>query len=664
MIDLQNIILPYIDLSNLTDFFLIVLISILFSVAMYVIMHFLSVTISKKIFSFKNIGYIKQVIIYQLIGLILTAGIIPLFYYVNDIINANLYLVSMQVIVFLVVGIFVSHWIIVGMVPSFLVANILYLIKHKNDQFISSLIYMIAFFVLSYIFALISNIFLRRSELKKSKSNKSYWLFIVLPIISLFLFLLMRFLGIYIFDEQNLLWTIFFVNILINWLLFLMLVAIGSLVKKILDNTFTLKESIMYDNEIFVNNGYSKTAFDNYVRNNKVRMGLFITFEFKLTNDIYTENRDVLKLLIENLKNFLKNNFNDIGIKNNINLKKNKKNNNLKHLFFFKTKWNEYGLFYEINKEDLNLEKSYQNNYEIDRDKKDLFYLLSEKIKSFSSVPIIFKEKEYYFETSCFVSIYGMHSNNFEKLVEYNQKLKSHWMSKQYKNNIKILNFKDIDDSINKVDFKKIKESYKLEKGYISLNSIKSKKTNSNKSKFLLVPGIIWVDKQIYSFEDIYNKITSLDDLTLILRNFAYRTLKLSEKLINENIEKYNKYSIVINYPIFELAKKSFSIKNLITKIENTNLNKSKLIFNFDFQKLDTVDDLELFIKNLKRLKKELNISFSNVDYQFNSTKKNYDILSPNKIKFIPNYVFIKENNKENKFIKSKFRNSSIYPIY
>lgn len=664
MIDLQNIILPYIDLSNLTDFFLIVLISILFSVAMYVIMHFLSVTISKKIFSFKNIGYIKQVIIYQLIGLILTAGIIPLFYYVNDIINANLYLVSMQVIVFLVVGIFVSHWIIVGMVPSFLVANILYLIKHKNDQFISSLIYMIAFFVLSYIFALISNIFLRRSELKKSKSNKSYWLFIVLPIISLFLFLLMRFLGIYIFDEQNLLWTIFFVNILVNWLLFLMLVAIGSLVKKILDNTFTLKESIMYDNEIFVNNGYSKTAFDNYVRNNKVRMGLFITFEFKLTNDIYTENRDVLKLLIENLKNFLKNNFNDIGIKNNINLKKNKKNNNLKHLFFFKTKWNEYGFFYEINKEDLNLEKSYQNNYEIDRDKKDLFYLLSEKIKSFSSVPIIFKEKEYYFETSCFVSIYGMHSNNFEKLVEYNQKLKSHWMSKQYKNNIKILNFKDIDDSINKVDFKKIKESYKLEKGYISLNSIKSKKTNSNKSKFLLVPGIIWVDKQIYSFEDIYNKITSLDDLTLILRNFAYRTLKLSEKLINENIEKYNKYSIVINYPIFELAKKSFSIKNLITKIENTNLNKSKLIFNFDFQKLDTVDDLELFIKNLKKLKKELNISFSNVDYQFNSTKKNYDILSPNKIKFIPNYVFIKENNKENKFIKSKFRNSSIYPIY
>lgn len=661
MISLQSLITPFLDFTNLSDFFLIVLLSVLFSIAMSVLIHFLSTTISKKIFSFKNIGYIKQIFIYQAIGMVLSAAVIPLFYYVNNIINSNFYLVSMQVIVFLVVGIFVSHWIMIGTIPTFIISNILYLIYEGNDNPLLSFVYLIIFYFLSYIFALISNVFLKRSELKKSKSNKIYWLFIIWPIVSLILFSIVRFTAFFIINASMTQWSVIFVNILVNWLLFLASVAVASLIKRILDNTFTLKESIMYDNEIFVNSGYSKNAFNNHVRNNKIRTGLFITFEFKLTNDVYTENRDVLKLLIENLKNFLKKDFNTPIEKTNKKVKKNLKK--IQHMFFFKTKWNEYGFFYEINANELNLIKSYENNFSIDRDRNDFFNLLEEKFKDFSSKPVIFKDKEYYFETSCFVSIYGMHSNDFEKLVEYNQKLKSHWVSKKYKNNIKVFNFKDIDDSSNKTDFKKVKENYTLDKSYININSVKAKKINSNITKPLLIPGVIWIDEQIYDFKDIYNKISSEEDLTLILRNFALRTLKLSERLISENKQKYSHHNIVINYPILELAKRSFSVKNLVKKINGFDISKSKLIFNLDFNNLESIDDLELFIKNLRDLNNELNVSYFNINKSFGDNKKIYDILSPSKIKFSPNFIFINDENEENKLIQKKFKKSPVYLI-
>ncbi|MDE6562759.1 MAG: hypothetical protein K2J98_00590, partial [Malacoplasma sp.] len=252
------------------------------------------------------------------------------------------------------IGIFLKHWIMFGITPSFIVANVLYLINNKqNEQNIETIIYMIVFFLISYLFCFANNFFFIKSKKKKST------IFIVIPIFSLIFFIIIRLLGSLIFKEINeIVFTVFFENILVNWLLFLVLLAIGSFIQKIFDNTKNLEKSVLYDNKIFVNNGYSKNAFNNYIRANKIKTGLFMTFEFKCDIDIYAENKQVLNLLLEKFRNFLELNF---------------KSKNKNDSFFFKTKWNEYGMFYQIDKNQLDLKISCENNYKKTRTNNDFF---------------------------------------------------------------------------------------------------------------------------------------------------------------------------------------------------------------------------------------------------------------------------------------------------
>ncbi|MDE6893856.1 MAG: hypothetical protein K2J02_00580, partial [Malacoplasma sp.] len=262
--NLKSVLTPFQSFANINfnSLILITVISIFFSIAMFCFLYFISFTVSRKLLSLKNMNTFKKIIVYQIIGLLISGCSIPAYYYVSNDINSQLYLFSMQVIVFMTIGIFLTHWIMVGITPSFLIANTLYLINDKNtSQNIESIIYMIVFFLLAYLFCFANNFFFLKSRNKKST------IFIVLPIFSLLFFIIIRLLGSLILKEINeIIFSVFSENILINWLLFLVLFAIGSFIQKIFDNTKNLQKSILYDNKIFVNNGYSKNAFNDYIR--------------------------------------------------------------------------------------------------------------------------------------------------------------------------------------------------------------------------------------------------------------------------------------------------------------------------------------------------------------------------------------------------------------
>ncbi len=569
---------------------------------------------------------------------------IPAYYYVSNDINSQLYLFSMQVIVFMTIGMFLTHLIMVGITPSFLIANILYLINDTNtSQNIESIIYMIVFFLLAYLFCLANNFFFLKSRKKKST------IFIVLPIFSLIFFTIIRLLGSLILKEINeIIFFVFSENVLINWLLFLVLFAIGSFIQKIFDNTKNLQKSILYDNKIFVNNGYSKNAFNDYIRINKIKTGLFMTFEFKCDIDIYAENKQVLNLLIEKFCDFLELNF---QIKN--------KNDS----FFFKTKWNEYGMFYQIDKESLNLKVSCENNFKQLRSNDDFFKNLEVLFNEHCCKESIFyKDKIYNFKPICFISLYGIHSSSFDELVSINQKLKNNWYYSNFVNILKIYDYNNLKEKINKIDFLKFKEEFNLYKSYVNLNKTKLKEINTNKTKTFITHGIVWIDKNINKFEDIYFEIKKISDLSLVIRNFSLRALKLAKEEMEKNSE-LKKHFLIIDYPVYDVSLEDFEVNKIIEKITNLKINKDKLILNFNFSKFN-LNNIETFFENLKLFqKKQIKISFTNIDKIFFNNKKIYEILfKANKI-FLPDFVFVKSETLKNENIKKLLKKIPSYQI-
>lgn len=645
-INLKSVLTPFESFQqiNFSDLILITVISIFFSIAMFCALYFVSFTTLRKFLSFKNINTFKKIIFYQVIGLIISACLIPAYYYVSNNINSHLYLFSMQVIVFMVIGIFLTHWIMVGIFPGFIIANTLYLLNDKSTNLnVENIVYMIIFFILAYLFCFINNFFFLKSKKRKST------IFIVLPIFSLIFFTIIRLLGSLIFREINqIIFSVFSENILINWLLFLVLFAIGSFIQKIFDSTKKLEESILYDNKIFVNNGYSKNAFNNYIRTNKIKTGIFMTFEFECNIDVYAENKQISNLLLEKFRSFLELNF---------------KSKNKNDSFFFKTKWNEYGMFFKINKESLNLKISCENNFKKSRSELDFFKNLEILFNEHCCKESIFyKDKIYNFKPICFISIYGIHSSSFDELVSINQKLKNNWFYSNFINTLKIYDYNNLKEKVDKIDFLKFKEEFNLHKSYVNLNKAELKEINTSKSKTFITQGVVWIDKNINKFEDIYLEINKIGDLSLVIRNFSLRALKLAKNEIQKN-KKLKNYFLVVDYPVYDLSLEDFEVNKIIEKVDNLKIDKNKLILNFNFLKFN-INDIETFFTNLKLFqKKQIKISFSNIDKIFFNNKKIYEIiLKPNKI-FSPDLVFIKNQTLKNESIKKLLSNIPTYEI-
>lgn len=657
MIDFKSIVTPFPTIeNNWNNIIIVTVVSIAFSSILFLVLHVLAGTVSKKFLSFKNINTFKKILIYQVLGLIISSCFIPLYFFVartfseSSILDINesqkdeivLYIISMQVIVFMTASIFLSYWLMIGIIPSYISANFLYLVSYKN-QFTESILYLFVFFILSFLFCWICNIFLKRNK-------KNSLFFIILPILGLVFFIIVRFIGVLLVRDSKFDISMIFVNIVDNWLLFLVLITFGSFIQKVLDSTSQLKESILYDNEIFVNNGYSKKAFENYIKTNNIKTGAFITFEFQSTTDIYTENRQISNLLLKQFKEFLEDKY---KLKNKVNQDK---------VFLFKTKWNEYGIFYEIDKSKIDLKTSYKNNFLEYRSENDCFKEVEKTYKKWFK-SITYNNNKYDFKTFCFLSIYGIHSTQFDKLVHYNQNLKKNLLHNDYKNIVNVFNYSDESDIANKIDFVEIKNQYGLDKAYISLDEIKTKDISNKKNVSLLIPSVIWIEQKIYTFDDIYKRIKDPNATTLILRNIALRTLKLAKHAHEQGNVKINKIPIVINYPIIEFAKRSFSIKKLINKIDELKIDKSKLIFNFSFLSF-SFENFEIFFDNLKILKKQkILFSFSSLDQKFSNEEKYFEIISENFKNFYPNYIFVDKKCFDSEIIKNKFKKSSILEI-
>lgn len=275
-------------------------------------------------------------------------------------------------------------------------------------------------------------------------NNKFYLIIINLT----FMFIVLSFLEYLIFNLNE--FYIYLALHIVDLITFSILFLIGSKITNIIDNAFNLKASIKYDNGIFVHNGYAKNSFQEYIKKKNIKTGLLLTFSF--SNQDYILSKFGKNAQNEIQRNFIKYLYFHFG----------------PDCFYFKTHKNDYALFFEISLNEVSLKQSVNFNNTKERNEADFlkeYEMILERLPKY----IDFNNDKFEIRFNCYGTIYGVHSTNFDELINNNEKTKLKYSTNNKHNIITLFNFEkslNINDIQN---FKKIYNDLNLKEVVLSL---------------------------------------------------------------------------------------------------------------------------------------------------------------------------------------------------
>lgn len=582
------------NLTTIENLFIQIVISLFSAILIFAAYFFVFINVSKKIFSFKNMSYWKSLIINFFLGLLFST-VSPLLILISYQIDSS-YIVLSQIILLVLFSLFTSTYSYCGSTIGFLISNILFYTS-SNAFPVDSFIFVLIFFVLGGFWVFLNRFFFQ------IKFKSIFW--------TSDLMFLLEFLFIFILFNQNQIIDVV-VNLVSSYVLFLILYAISIYLYNLINETYKLKSSIMYDNDYFVNSSYSSLAFAEYVKKSKAQSGLFLTFNFmNIENIIVNEGSE----FAENLKkNFIKYIFYNFG----------------KEIFYFKTPQNEYGLFVPIDYKQINLNVSVKNNSLLKRTDDDFLRKFEIILEGFPT-KIDYNGNIYPVSIYCFAGIYGIHSCDFYELIKNNHNLKKNWDINNYKNLIKLFNQTIVIDDENKSTTKYFKMNHDLNGLTVSLIAL----DNDKKNKYIfLYPKISWPSENVYSLNRLVKKFeNNFDHMQFIYRNIAYRSLVLFNQFL---ISSENKdYLLCIDYPIEVFGKKWFRINDFLYKFSKNDIDPKKIIFIVDSKNERNFSNQKILSVMNELKKKGFEFAFLNLN------KENFKICK----NFMPNFVAIKHDN-------------------
>ncbi|WP_412031983.1 hypothetical protein [Malacoplasma muris] len=534
------------DFANL--FLGLFVMSLILSTIFFIFM-FIFFNIYKWMISFRNITSSKKIFISLFMGALLSL-ICP----ISIIISNNLQqpnTVVLQLVLLMIFSLFLSTFALLGMFPIFMVSNIFI---GNNLNYIQVIVV-----VMVYGFMII-NVFLNRFLfLQKIK-----YIFLT----TFLLYVLTAILGLIFFRNETLI--VYLINILCSLLLFIFLYTIALYISNFINGAYKLKKSILYDNEYFANSGFSKYAFDNYIKNNSIETGLLITFEILDTEQMLRIEGKEVTNSIE--KTFIKYVFQKMG----------------KDCFYFKTKYNKYSLFTSIDKYLINLNQSYNYNKKYNRLDDDFLKKFEIILNNFPK-KINYNSKTYNIQLVAFCSIYGIHSNNFFDLIKFNTITKNNWIFYKDINSIKLYQYRNSENYLDeKNNYIVANNKYDLNKITLSLIEEMPINVKSKGIKNFYYPKITWVNKNIYSMQQLLDKFKNDNNLSTILRNISYRSLKLFSKA--NKLDGYNNQKLIIVYPLEYFKSNDFNVLLFVKKIMMFGIDLNKIVIYFNDLKLSDIN--------------------------------------------------------------------------
>lgn len=569
-------------------------------IAIFVILYFLIKNISYKLLSFKNINYTRKIILHIFLGGLFSC-ICPILLFVGSSINSP-YSILTQVFALTAFSLFTSTISIVGILPAFIISNIFLV----DDPTYKWLFFVLVVYFISCCFVFIIRFFFE-NNIKTVIMASPIYFGMLIAMVSIF----------YRGDE----FTSFTINMIISFILFYLLYWISLSLTNIIDNTYHLRQSVQYDDDYFIKSSYAFMAFEDYLLKNRINIGTMITFDILgIERIIAIEGKDFAEKIEKKFISYLVHSFGE-------------------DTFYFKTTKNKYAIFKNNYNCSIDLNLSIIGNNKRERFCNDFLYGFQKKIDELPK-GVDYNNKNYELNIVGFVSLYGIHSSNFVELINNNEIIKETWNKEVEFNSLQLYETHK-NEYVNEYnDLMLLDKKIKLDSFNLKLVEIFGGNNIENMNNNFLFVSCSSLKNGIFSKDFLYYKYkNNTNDLSLIMRNFAWRSLVLFSKYL-ENKKQKNNHKLIIDYPIFELKKDRFTNYIFLTKIRKNNINPNDLIINFNVIGISKLED-NIFNK-IKLLKKEgINISFDHVD------ENNLNLIKQIK----PDFVLLNNNCSSNNIV-------------
>ena len=387
--------------SENLPYMILLIISIIGAISLFYFITQLSANQIAKI-NYKNIPFVK--ILYFVFGGLLAGVIYGLFdVSLKIFIDSDLYYLSADNIIIFELVIIIAFSLMSSFFTSVLSIFTLLGISAYNlinntwwhnlnshyENNINILIFLITSYLVTFISLVIYRTYLTITKRKKDKKNNILFSIIILSII--FVIYLISFNVVLVDAIYS-----FIFNYLMAILTFVFLMVIFKNIEKVIVDTFFLKRSIVYDDDIFVREEFASNIFLKFIKSNKISYGLLFKIIFNGT-DIVGKKLGASKKT--NLESEITNNFFNI-------IKVNK--------LFLKNGYNERLFFIPIDIEFNDNKKTIFKN--------KLFHELENTIKKVSKKYTI-NDKNFDISINIVGTLYGIHSCELDSLNKNIEKI-------------------------------------------------------------------------------------------------------------------------------------------------------------------------------------------------------------------------------------------------
>lgn len=340
--------------------------------------------------------------------------------------------------------------------------------------------------------------------------------------------------------------------------------AIISWLNGMLTNMSNMARSNLYTDESYIIPSALNNQFTQFVKNNNIEQALVVTFKLK------NNNSNALKQLLDKLSN--------------------------KKSLLFKTQYDTYGVVLCDNKFHLtNINECYLNNSVKDRPITDPLSNLQHLVKDIDVI--------------LFASAYGIHSNNLDELLYFNQYSIKQFDKSESSNQIQFFNSNMLNNVFND------QISYALLTQKVNLDEIQTQlelvELNKDKQQYVC-PRFYWT--KLFTC-DLNKILDQFDDLTgsALLRHLAIKSIEAYSVSDYKGIKP-----LIIYYPISEMNSQFFSTIQFIKKLELYGINKNDIVLSFDCSKLKLWP--RVVLDNLKELE------CNGINYIFNNVVNTYSL--------------------------------------
>ncbi len=395
------------------------------------------------------------------------------------------------------------------------------------------------------------------------------------------------------------------IDIIVNYFVALILFYIGNYIKNLIASSYSLQQSIIYENIHFIKASFAKNAIDNFIKNNNVETGFVFIFSFLGIDKVPIESGNAASHIIKaNILNRLVNLFKGSDV------------------IFFKTTTNKFAAFMKVDRNNINLIEMYKNNQHISRDETDALKLLSEQLKLIPN-DIIYNDRNYQILTFADVSIYGVHSCDINYLVSTCERIMEQINVYQGYNNIQVFNPNEDEEVNNRAN------EIAVLKNYIQPNEVNilieavTPITPINKTLYEIRANIF--KRLLFTKEQIYDIGNKRNIRVIIMKYISANGLNVYSQLSGTEIKNSK---LIIDYPLYEIEREKFSATALYKKIQSYNVDPKQIVINLNFKYNYLLSNN--LINNINRLK--------TMGFSFCISKVNEQTL-PSVIKIKPEYV-------------------------